>query len=66
MASPFICSPTPTTRSSSQYGSLGGFNGMVIANRNTFLIDPQGNIAKVWVKVVSDQRRVGVFWPRFR
>ena len=33
------------------YGSLGGFNGMVIANRNTFLIDPKGNIAKVWVKV---------------
>ncbi|MGB7743912.1 MAG: peroxiredoxin, partial [Terracidiphilus sp.] len=36
----------------SEYGSLGGFNGMVIANRNTFLIDPKGNIAKVWVKVV--------------
>ncbi len=33
------------------YGSLGGFNGMVMANRNTFLIDPKGNIAKVWVKV---------------
>jgi peroxiredoxin Q/BCP len=24
---------------------------MTIANRNTFLIDPQGKIAKVWVKV---------------
>jgi peroxiredoxin Q/BCP len=35
----------------SEYGSLGGFNGMVIAQRNTFLIDPKGNIAKVWVKV---------------
>ena len=35
----------------SEYGSLGGFNGLVIANRNTFLIDPKGNIAKVWVKV---------------
>jgi len=35
----------------SEYGSLGGFNGMVLANRNTFLIDPQGKIAKVWVKV---------------
>ena len=35
----------------SAYGSLGDFNGMVIANRNTFLIDPKGNIAKVWVKV---------------
>ena len=30
---------------------LGGFAGVVIANRNTFLIDPKGNIAKVWVKV---------------
>lgn len=35
----------------SEYGSLGGFNGMVIANRNTFLIDPKGRITKVWVKV---------------
>jgi len=35
----------------SAYGSLGGFAGIVIANRNTFLIDPHGNIAKVWVKV---------------
>ena len=26
----------------SAYGSLGGYNGMTIANRNTFLIDPQG------------------------
>jgi peroxiredoxin Q/BCP len=25
--------------------------GMTIANRNTFLIDPQGKIAKVWTKV---------------
>ena len=35
----------------SAYGSLGSFNGMVMASRNTFLIDPKGNIAKVWVKV---------------
>ena len=35
----------------SAYGSLGGFAGVVIANRNTFLIDPDGKIAKVWVKV---------------
>jgi peroxiredoxin Q/BCP len=35
----------------SAYGSLGGFAGIVMANRNTFLIDPQGKIAKVWVKV---------------
>jgi peroxiredoxin Q/BCP len=35
----------------SAYGSLGDHNGMVMANRNTFLIDPSGKIAKVWVKV---------------
>ena len=35
----------------SEYGSLGGFNGFVIANRNTFLIDPHGKIVKEWVKV---------------
>jgi peroxiredoxin Q/BCP len=35
----------------SAYGSLGAFGPMTIANRNTFLIDPQGKIAKVWVKV---------------
>jgi peroxiredoxin Q/BCP len=34
-----------------QYGSLGSYGTMTIANRNTFLIDPQGNIAKEWVKV---------------
>jgi peroxiredoxin Q/BCP len=34
-----------------QYGSLGSFGLMKIANRNTFLIDPQGKIVKVWTKV---------------
>jgi peroxiredoxin Q/BCP len=33
------------------YGSRGGFAGITIANRNTFLIDPQGKIVKVWTKV---------------
>jgi peroxiredoxin Q/BCP len=35
----------------SAYGSLGDYNGVIIANRNTFLIDPKGKIAKVWTKV---------------
>jgi thioredoxin-dependent peroxiredoxin len=35
----------------SEYGSLGNFNGIVIANRNTFLINPEGKIAQVWTKV---------------
>ena len=34
-----------------QYGSLGNFGPMVIAMRNTFLIDPSGKIVKVWTKV---------------
>jgi thioredoxin-dependent peroxiredoxin len=34
-----------------QYGSLGNYGVMKIANRNTFLIDPQGKIVKVWTKV---------------
>ena len=34
-----------------EYGSLGNFGPMVIAMRNTFLIDPQGKIVKVWTKV---------------
>jgi len=34
-----------------QYGSLGHFGTMTIANRNTFLIDPSGKIVKVWTKV---------------
>jgi thioredoxin-dependent peroxiredoxin len=33
------------------YGSLGGFAGVKIANRNTFLIGPDGKILKVWTGV---------------
>ena len=41
----------PTHEVTTEYGSLGNYNGMVLANRNTFLIDPQGVIRKVYVKV---------------
>jgi peroxiredoxin Q/BCP len=34
-----------------EYGSLGHFGAMTIAQRNTFLIDPEGKIVKVWTKV---------------
>lgn len=33
------------------YGSLGHYGTWTIANRNTFLIDPQGKIVKEWTKV---------------
>jgi peroxiredoxin Q/BCP len=34
-----------------EYGSLGHFGDMTIAMRNTFLINPEGKIVKVWTKV---------------
>lgn len=34
-----------------EYGSLGNYAGFKIANRNTFLINPEGKIVKVWTKV---------------
>lgn len=34
-----------------EYGSLGNYGVYKIANRNTFLINPQGKIVKVWTKV---------------
>jgi peroxiredoxin Q/BCP len=33
------------------YGSLGHYGTWTIANRNTFLIDPNGKIVKEWTKV---------------
>jgi len=33
------------------YGSMGNFLGFSIADRNTFLIAPDGKIARVWTKV---------------
>jgi peroxiredoxin Q/BCP len=34
-----------------EYGSLGSYGPYKIANRNTFLINPEGKIVKVWTKV---------------
>lgn len=34
-----------------QYGSLGSYMGIKIAKRNTFLINPDGEIVKVWTGV---------------
>jgi peroxiredoxin Q/BCP len=38
-----------------EYGSLGNFGVVQIAKRNTFLIDPSGKIAKVWIGVNPSQ-----------
>src|SRR6266480_2149718 len=38
-------------RVSEQYGSVMEYNGMKLSARNTFIIDPKGKIAKVFVKV---------------
>ena len=34
-----------------EYGSLGNYMGMKLAKRNTFLINPEGKIAKEWIGV---------------
>jgi peroxiredoxin Q/BCP len=34
-----------------KYGSLGNYLGFKIAKRNTFLIDPEGKIVRVWTGV---------------
>lgn len=36
---------------SEAYGSLMEYNGMKLSARNTFIINPQGKIAKVSLKV---------------
>jgi peroxiredoxin Q/BCP len=36
---------------SEKYGSVMEYNGMKLSARNTFIIDPNGKIAKVFVKV---------------
>jgi thioredoxin-dependent peroxiredoxin len=36
-----------------EYGSVRTLNGTQAAARNTFLIDPQGKIAKVWTNVTE-------------
>jgi peroxiredoxin Q/BCP len=41
----------PSHDVTTKYGSLGDFRGMALANRNTFLVDPEGVIRKVYVKV---------------
>ena len=48
---PFRLLADPEHKVVDEYGSLGHFATFTIANRNTFLIDPQGKIVKVWTKV---------------
>jgi len=49
---PFPVLADPTKETAKTYGVLTRFMGvMELAQRDTFLIDPQGRIAKHWVKV---------------
>ncbi|HEY1809406.1 MAG TPA: peroxiredoxin [Acidobacteriaceae bacterium] len=41
----------PNKKVVEKYGSLGNYGPVQIANRNTFLISPEGKIVKVWTKV---------------
>jgi peroxiredoxin Q/BCP len=38
-----------------EYGSMADYKGVKIAQRNTFLIDPQGKIVQVWTGVDPTQ-----------
>src|SRR5712692_7250481 len=44
----------PDGKVAAQYGSTMEYQGMKLAARNTFLINPKGEIAKVFVKVKPD------------
>jgi peroxiredoxin Q/BCP len=44
----------PDGKVSAQYGSTMEYQGMKLAARNTFLINPKGEIARVFVKVKPD------------
>src|SRR6266404_9397779 len=41
----------PDAKVSEQYGSVMEYNGMKLSARNTFIIDPQGKVVKVFAKV---------------
>src|SRR5436305_3634672 len=41
----------PDAKVSTQYGSVMEYNGAKLAARNTFIVDPQGKIAKVFTGV---------------
>src|SRR6185295_12613723 len=41
----------PDAKVSGEYGSVMDYNGKTYSARNTFIIDPQGKIAKVFMKV---------------
>lgn len=41
----------PDAQVSSQYGSVMEYQGTKLSARNTFIVDPEGKIAKVFVKV---------------
>jgi peroxiredoxin Q/BCP len=41
----------PDAKVSTEYGSVMAYEGKTYSARNTFIIDPQGKIAKVFVKV---------------
>lgn len=41
----------PDAKVSDQYGSVMEYNGAKLSARNTFVIDPQGKVARVFLKV---------------
>lgn len=51
---------TPTTKLSSAYDSLTNFGLVKIAARHTFIVNPEGKIAKVFTEVNPNQHSAEV------
>ena len=52
---PFTLLADPEKSVAKQYGVLTTYNGTELASRQTFLIDPDGNVAKHYAKVDADR-----------
>ena len=50
----------PDAKVSTEYGSVMDYKGQKLAARNTFIINPQGQVAKVFVKVDPTTHSVDV------
>ena len=52
---PFTLLADPDKTVAKEYGVLTTYSGMELASRQTFLIDPEGNVAKHYPKVDADK-----------
>jgi peroxiredoxin Q/BCP len=52
---PFTLLADPEKSVAKEYGVLTTYNGMELASRQTFIIDPEGNVARHYAKVNADE-----------